>query len=139
MKKALSLFILTFIVASFAMVPLYSYAEDPAVGTNNRGSAGTNNPPPATAGSSGIPNPLGVNSIGDFFYEVVQVVLDIGYIAIAFFLILSGFKFVTAQGSDEKLTKAKETFYYTIAGALIIIGAQTIINIVRGIISGLNN
>ena len=42
-----------------------------------------------------------------------------------------------AQGEPEKLTDAKNTFKYTIIGALIIIGAQTIIAIVKSIISGL--
>jgi hypothetical protein len=61
----------------------------------------------------------------------------VSYVVIAFFLIVSGFKFVTAQGSEDKITDAKNTFKYTIIGALIIIGAQVIIDIVKSIISGL--
>jgi hypothetical protein len=85
-----------------------------------------------------LPNPVGVTSIGELVTKIVQVVISIGYVVIAFFLIVSGFKFVTAQGSDDKLTEAKQTFYYTLVGALIIIGAQTIVAIVEGIIKGIS-
>ena len=63
--------------------------------------------------------------------------MSLSYVVIAFFLFLSGFKFVTAQGSQDKLTEAKKTFWYTIVGALILIGANTIIQVVQGIIKGL--
>ena len=86
-----------------------------------------------------LPNPLGdkVSSIPDLFYLLVNALISVSYVVIAFFLIWSGFKFVVAQGEPEKLTDAKNTFKYTIIGALIIIGAQTIIAIVKSIISGL--
>jgi len=48
------------------------------------------------------------------------------YIVVACFLIWSGFKFVTAQGNESKITSAKTTFYWTIIGALIVMGAQTL-------------
>ncbi len=86
-----------------------------------------------------LPNPLGdkVKSIPDLFYLLVNALISVSYVVIAFFLIVSGFKFVTAQGSEDKITDAKNTFKYTIIGALIIIGAQVIIDIVKSIISGL--
>lgn len=88
---------------------------------------------------AGLPNPLGdkVDSIPALVYLLVQIVVDISYVVIAFFLILSGFKFVAARGNETELTNAKNTFKYTIIGALLIIGAQTIIAVVKNIISGL--
>ena len=91
-----------------------------------------------TPSLSVLNNPLkGVNSIGDLFYKIVDFVMSLSYVVIAFFLLLSGFKFVTAQGSDEKLTEAKQTFFYTIIGALILIGANTIVKVVQEVIKGL--
>ncbi len=88
---------------------------------------------------SAIPNPLtGVSSISDLVYKVVQVVVDLSYVVIAFFLLLSGFKFVVAQGSDTKLEDAKKTFFYTLIGAALIIGAQVIVSILQGIFAALN-
>ena len=70
-----------------------------------------------------------------FFFAILNFVISFSYAVIAFFLILSGFKFVTAQGSEDKLTDAKNTFKYTIIGAILIIGAQVIVEVVKNIIS----
>jgi len=104
-----------------------SSAGSPSTGT----SAGS----PSTSG--GLTDPVGVPSIACLFYKIVDFVMSLSYVVIAFFLFLSGFKFVTAQGSQDKLTEAKKTFWYTIVGALILIGANTIIQVVQGIIKGL--
>lgn len=81
-----------------------------------------------------IPNPLGdIESLSDLFYLVINFVLSFSYAIIAFFLIWSGFKFVTAQGSEEKLTDAKNTFKYTIIGAILVIGAQVIVEVTKDI------
>lgn len=83
-----------------------------------------------------IPNPVGnINSLSDLFYKIVNFVVSLSYVVIAFFLLLAGFKFVTAQGSEDKLTDAKNTFKYTVIGAILIIGAQVIVDVVRGIIT----
>lgn len=105
----------------------------PAVGSSPKtvGNTGPN--------SVGLSNPVGVSSIACLFYKIVDFVMSLSYVVIAFFLLLSGFKFVTAQGSDEKLTEAKRTFFYTVIGALILIGANTIIQVVQGIIRGIQS
>lgn len=96
---------------------------------------------PTAVGKASLENPLGmgVNSISDLFYKIVNFVISLSYVVIAFFLILSGFKFVMAQGSESELEKAKHTFYYTIIGAAVIVGAQTITAIVQKIIEGLGS
>ncbi len=99
------------------------------------------NPAPASTMkvAAKLENPLaGVNSISDLFYKIVNFLISFSYVVIAFFLILSGFKFVKAQGSDTELEEAKRMFYGTIIGALVIIGAQTITTVVQKIIEGLS-
>lgn len=104
----------------------------------------TNKPPPAgnktvTAVApitGGIQNPLkGVTSIADLFYAVVNFIYSLSYAVIAIFLIISGFKFVAAQGNEDKLTDAKNTFKYTIIGAILLIGANVITEVVRNVIN----
>ncbi len=157
MKKLLSLFIFCAICAPYVVG-----AQDPAVSATNPTTSGTN---PATSGTNpttsgtnptvvgnpqnplapqsqrmiGLPNPLGdkVTSIPDLFYLLVNSLFKLSYIVIAGFILWSGFKFVTAQGEPDAISDAKNTFKYTIIGALIIIGAQTIIEIVKSIITGL--
>jgi hypothetical protein len=86
-----------------------------------------------------LPNPLGdkIGTIPQLIYKVVKVRVDVSYIVIAFFLILSGFKFVTAQGSEDKLSNAKNTFKNTIIGAVLIIGAQVIVSVAQSIFASL--
>jgi hypothetical protein len=150
---------LLLLLVSFAL-PVALYAQtDPGGGRAATGTDSGGRTPPATDSGGGrgtdsgggridtptvtaratLENPLaGVNSISDLFYKLANALISISYVVIAFFLILSGFKFVKAQGSEKEIEEAKKTFYYTIIGALLIIGARTIIAIVQGIIRGLN-
>lgn len=43
-----------------------------------------------------------------------------------FFLVRTGFYFVTAGGNEETLKKAKTDFFYVIIGIALILGAQLI-------------
>ncbi len=92
--------------------------------------------PPGTVAT--LPNPLGeVGDIPTLFYKVIKYVIDISYIVIAVFIIWSGLQFVMARGSSDKLEDAKRTFKYTIIGALIVIGANTLVSIFEGLIKSL--
>jgi hypothetical protein len=45
---------------------------------------------------------------------------------VMFFIIYSGFLFVTARGNEESLTKAKQALLYAIIGGVIIAGAEAL-------------
>jgi hypothetical protein len=110
-----------------------------ASGAPLNGSLGTGGNRVSTQGSTAttkLENPLkGVNSIGDFIYLVINFVYSLSYAVIAFFLLLSGFKFVMAQGKPDALDDAKTTFKYTIIGALLLIGANVITTVVQTVIN----
>lgn len=79
-------------------------------------------------------NPLGntPDNILTFFELIIDgVVVPIGAVAVAFFIIWSGFLFVMAQGNEEKLKQAKNTFMYTVIGAAILLGAWTITEVIQ--------
>ncbi len=149
MKKLLSLFIFCAICAPYvvgAQNPTGGAAASTggasaATGGSGAATGGTRENPLASQSQRmiGLPNPLGdkVTSIPDLFYLLVNSLFKLSYIVIAGFILWSGFKFVTAQGEPDAISDAKNTFKYTIIGALIIIGAQTIIEIVKSIITGL--
>lgn len=86
-----------------------------------------------------LENPLGskANSLTGLFMKLVNIVVNISYAVVAFFLILSGFKFVVAQGNPKEIESAKQTFWYTIVGGLIIVGAQTIARILEELVKNL--
>jgi hypothetical protein len=123
---------------SLAMAPAYAFAQ-PATGIDagrpptGIEANGKTNPPAPVALS--LTNPVaGVKSLSDLFYKILNFVVSLSYIVIAFFLLLSGFKFVTAQGSESKIEDAKKTFYWTIIGAVLIVGAQVITEAVKAIL-----
>lgn len=81
-----------------------------------------------------IDNPLGANntSLNDLLIKIMRIVTTVGSIVVVFFIIYSGFKFVTAGDSDSDRTKAKDIFYATIIGAAILLGANVIATIIVG-------
>jgi hypothetical protein len=163
MKKALLVSIIAFLFTLSGAV----FAQNPPAGGSATAPAGSLQPAPAStsgtapasqsgtapASQSGtrpasvsgnptaripsLPNPLKVDSLTELFKMVVNAILSIGYVVVAFFLILSGFKFVTAQGSEDKLKEAKTTFKNTIIGAVIIVGAQTIAAVLETVFKSL--
>jgi hypothetical protein len=71
-------------------------------------------------------NPIGATSIYALANTVVSVIVKLGYVFVVGAIIYSGFLFVIAQGNDEKLKTARKTFFFTIIGAFILLGAQLI-------------
>lgn len=129
--KKITLIISLFILLSpvFVTAATGGVQQGGSGGVPQGGSGGSSQPI-----SLSVPNPLGsINSLTDLIFAIVNLVIGFSYAVIAFFLILSGFKFVTAQGSEDKLKDAKSTFTYTIIGAMLIIGAQVIVNVLKDI------
>jgi hypothetical protein len=144
MKKLIPFLLVTSIMFPISVhgQPVGSGCTTPAVGNQGTtvGTTGTTigNTGPAAKTSGSLGDPLkDVPNLACLFYKIVDFIMSFSYVVIAFFLLLAGFKFVTAQGSTEKLTDAKKTFMYTVIGALILIGANTIIAVVKTIITGL--
>ena len=88
-----------------------------------------------------IDNPFtGGNSLIDLLnYIINNIVLPIGVTVAVFFLIYAGFLFVTAQGNETKLQKAKSTFLWTVVGAAILLGAWTIAQAIAGTLCEITN
>ncbi len=79
-----------------------------------------------------LPNPLkNVKSINDLLYLIANIATYIGVILAVLALIWVGFKFVAAQGNPDKITEAKNYFFYIIIGVAILIGASAIISILK--------
>ncbi len=70
------------------------------------------------------------------FVEVLatNVVLPIGSVVVVLFIIYSGYLFVTAQGNPAKLETAKSAFLYACIGALVLLGAFTIAQVINNTI-----
>ena len=90
--------------------------------------------------SGALPNPLGkdTKSFEGFIEKVLSnVVIPIGSVIVTFFLIFSGFLFVTAQGNEEKLKRAKTAILWTVIGAAVLLGAVAISELVESTVDEL--
>lgn len=75
-------------------------------------------------------NPLVFNKIPDLLMAIVNVLIVIAIPIIVFFIIYSGFLYVTAKGNTEQIQKASKALLYGVIGGVIVIGAKTIMVIV---------
>lgn len=130
-NKAITIF--TFLLC--LIVPLTLFAQIGGTGPGGPG-GGTGNGTD-DSGSSNITldfelkNPLagsGVNTINDFVKRLLDIVLTIGVPVVAVFIILAGFKFVTARGNPSEIAKAKENLLAVMIGAAILLGAWVLAN-----------
>ncbi len=82
--------------------------------------------------STTLPNYLDpkFDNICKLISAILNIVAEIGAIVGALFIIWSGFLFIKAQGNPEEIKKAKRTFYTTIIGLAILLGASVITKIV---------
>ncbi len=104
-----------------------------------QGGAGGNPQGGTTGGTAGgdttLENPLQVNSLWDFIEAVLGWVVKIGAVLVGVFFVISGFKFVAAQGNEEKLSEAKRGFVYTVIGAVLLLGAWTLATIISSTVA----
>jgi uncharacterized BrkB/YihY/UPF0761 family membrane protein len=88
-----------------------------------------------------IYNPLersGINDIPTLVSTIVDQVANVGYFVIVFFILYSGFLFVTARGDEAGLKKAKEVFLWTVIGAAVLLGAKVLSAVIKGTVNQLS-
>lgn len=73
-----------------------------------------------------IKNPLKYDTFGGLIKGFSDLVTKIGIPIATVFIIWSGLLFVTARGNEDQLKKAKSTFYWTILGTAILVGAYAL-------------
>ena len=77
-------------------------------------------------------NPLRYTEIGLLIRDILGIVVYIGFFIAIFFIIYSGYLFVTAAGNVEKIKEARHNFMWTIIGVAILLGAQALSYLVLG-------
>ena len=118
-------------------------ASDPNPGTNpNPGPVSDPNPGTDTDSDSGtydiseteieFKSPLkdSITSLEGLVKTLLNVLIVLAAPIVVFFIILAGFKYVTAQGDPGKLEDAKRALVYAIIGGVIIVGATAIFEII---------
>lgn len=154
--RAIFIFNLLFFVFGFAALPAfadYKCSGDQRVYTGNTDEEaykacqsncpnGSCDPVSGSGGNTGgtsgqFQNPLTSQSFEALVQSLANWVAAIALPIAAIFIIYSGFLFVTAGGNQTKVDAAKTTFYWTIIGTAIVVGAWTlataIVNFAKGL------
>ncbi len=82
-----------------------------------------------------LENPLSVGSIQDLLVAILNIVMILMIPVIVFFIIYAGFLYVTARGNAEQIKQATRALTYAIIGAILVVGAFAIAEIVRATVS----
>jgi hypothetical protein len=82
-------------------------------------------------------NPVKANNLEDFLRDVVRVIVRVGIPVSAIFVIYSGYLFVSARGSEDRVKHAKQVFWYAIIGTAVLLGAWVIITVIADTIKEL--
>lgn len=61
---------------------------------------------------------------------IIRALLALSFIIALIFVVISGYRFITSQGSEEAVTKAKQNLTWAIAGIVLIALAWIIVTIV---------
>ncbi len=84
-----------------------------------------------------FPNPIQATSLSGLLKDLLRVVINIGAIVVVFFLILAGFKYVTARGDTKQIESAHATLAWTVVGGMVVLGAQVIADAIQGTVNEL--
>ena len=132
--KILVATIITFLMA--AAYPGATFAQNPSpapnVPTPGNPSPAPNVPSGGVNGSERLINPLGgISSVNDLLVAILNVLIIIATPIIVIFIILAGFKYVTARGNPSKIEEAHKALTYAIIGGVLIIGAVALSSRIR--------
>lgn len=84
-----------------------------------------------------LENPTNVPTLYDFIREVLTIVVKIGIPVATIFIIWSGFLFLTAQGDEAQLKKAKASFVWACVGVAVLLGAWLLATAIKSTIDQL--
>ena len=81
-----------------------------------------------------LQNPLKTDSIVDLFSSILDIIMVLATPIIVIFIILAGFKYVTAQGDSSKIKEAHNSLMNAVIGGVLILGAKLIMEIIKNTI-----
>jgi len=99
--------------------------------------------PLATSAQFDLPDPQGSKTnlpsdtnVSGLLFRVIQIMLAIAGLVAVIFLIIGGFRYITAGGNEEASEAAKKTITNAIIGVVIIILSFVIVRVVANAVKG---
>lgn len=80
-------------------------------------------------------NPITFGSVSDLLAAMLNVFIIVATPIVVFFVILAGFKYVTAQGNPDQISEASHALLYAIIGGVVIVGAVAILAIIKSTVN----
>lgn len=84
-----------------------------------------------------IPNPIGTDSLTEVISNVASAARTIALVLAPVFIVVAGLQFLFAGESEQKISQAKKTLWWTLIGTAIVVGAdlltQAVINTIKGL------
>lgn len=96
---------------------------------------------PVTSPSGGdalgfsLKNPLAFETLQDFIVAILNVIIIIATPIVVIFIVLAGFKYVTARGNPAEIQKATTALTYAVIGGVLILGAVAIAEIIKNLVT----
>ncbi len=91
-------------------------------------------PPPPSGLASGFSGSS--NTVTGVIIRVVQIALSLAGLIAILFLIIGGFRYVTAAGNEDASETAKKTILNAIIGIIVIILAYVILRVIENALLG---
>ncbi len=82
-----------------------------------------------------LANPLAIGSIQDLLIAILNIIVILMIPIIVFFIILAGFKYVTARGNATQIEEATRALLYAIIGGVLVLGASAISAIIANTVA----
>ena len=82
-----------------------------------------------------LSNPVKYTNIYCFVQAVLGFAVQVGFFLAVFFIIFTGFKYVTARGNPAKVSEAHRMFLYTLIGTAVLLGAWGFAKAIEGTIT----
>jgi len=121
MKKYFKKFVILFSLIALLILPILSFAASPAYDNLQKVGEGkgmsTANAPYVGADQYKLSQIIGL---------VIQAFLGLLGVIFLIYMIYAGYSWMTAQGDEEKVTKAKDTIQRAVIGRIVTIGAYAI-------------
>ncbi len=82
-------------------------------------------------------NLASVDSVPELLEKALSLLVQVGTILLVFFLVLTGFKFVAAQGNPGAIEEARSSLTWVVIGGMLLLGAQALSMVIAAAVTSL--